>query len=96
MAAGAAIPSATAEACSAEPAEPQSGRWSFFGHSRRACLAALLGVGVSLPSPPAAVQAFLARLWGLTSSSDIGEAAAEAAAEAELACWQGFEMAHDD
>ena len=91
VAAGAAIASATAEACSAEPAQPQSGSWSFFGQSRRACLAALLGVGVSLPSPPAAVQAFLERLWILTSGSDIGEAAAVAAAEATLAQWENRE-----
>ena len=96
VAAGAAAASATAEACSAEPAEPQSGSWSFFAHSRRACLAAILGVGVSLPSPAADVQAFLARLWGLTSRGGIDEAAAVVAAEAELARWEGREMAYDD
>ena len=85
VAAGAAAASATAEACSAEPADPQSGSWTFFGPSRRACLAALLGAGVSLPSPAADAQAFLAKLWDLTSGGDTGEAVADA--EAALARW---------
>jgi hypothetical protein len=85
-AAGAAAASATAEACSAEPADPQAGSWSFFAHSRRACLAALLGAGVSLPSPAGDMQAFLEKLWALTSGGDTGEAVD--AAEATLARWE--------